>query len=109
MQKYNERKAMAMKGQYKTEEEKETWMGIINAALVSSDSSGEEEGEEVIIVHPLPWISADVATFKKKLDGEIAKEKSRQARRQMKRRVVGASSNRPCPVNLDMPSWALVE
>ena len=44
MQKYNERKAMAMKGQYKTEEEKETWMGIINAALMSSDSSGEEEG-----------------------------------------------------------------
>ena len=69
----------------------------------------KKKGEEVIIVHPLPCISDDVATFKKKLDDEIAKEKSPQARRQMKRRVVGASSNRPRPVNLDMPSWALVE
>ena len=76
-----------MKGQYKnkTEEEKETWMGIMNATLISSDSSGEEEGEEVIIVHPLTWISADVAAFKKKLDDDTAKEKLPQASRQIKR------------------------
>ena len=51
-------------------------MKIINSTLMSSDSSGEEEGEEVIIVHPIPWLSADVVALKKKLDQEIAKEKS---------------------------------
>lgn len=100
---------MATKGSYKSEEEKEAWMGVVNYALMSSESSGEEEGEEVIIVHPLPWISSEVGTFKKKLDNEIAKEKSPQGRRQMKRRVFGSASSRPRPLNPDLPSWALVE
>ena len=49
------------------------------------------------MVHPLPWLSADVSDFKCKLDEEIKKEKSPQAHRQMKRRVVGSASSRPCP------------
>ena len=94
---------MAAKGQYKTDEEKQMWLSIINSALMSSDSSGEDDGEEVIIVHPLPWISADVTAFKKKLDDQIAQEKSPQARRQMKRRVSGPFSRRSCPANLVYP------
>ena len=31
--------------------------------LMSSDSSGEDDGEEVLVVHPLPWISADMTAF----------------------------------------------
>ena len=84
-------------------------MGVVNYVLMSSESSREEEGEEVIIVHPLPWISSDVGAFQKKLDNEIAKEKSPQARLKMKQRVFGSVSNRPRPVNPDLPSWALVE
>ena len=85
-------------------------MKIINSTLMSSDSSGEEEGEEVIIVHPIPWLSADVVALKKKIDQEIAKEKSPQARRQMKRRVLGSSSSRQRPTNTtDYPPWVFVE
>ena len=97
---------MAERGQDKTEEEKEMWMSVINSALMSSDSSGEDEGEEVIAVHPLPWLSADVAAFKKKLDDQTLQEKSR---RQMKRRVIGCNSSRSCPANLDLPACFLVE
>ena len=100
---------MAERGQYKTEEEKEMWMSVLNSALMSSDSSGEDEGEEVIAVHPLPWLSADVAAFKKKLDDQTLQEKSPQARRQMKRRVIGRNSSRSCPANLDLPACFLVE
>ena len=76
-------------------------------SLMSSDSSGEDDGEDVIVVHPLPWISADMIAFKRKLDEQIKKERSPQARRQMKRRVIGPSSTRPCPEEVDVPAWAL--
>lgn len=98
---------MASKGNYKTNEEKEEWMGVLKMTIMSSDSSGEDDGEDVLVVHPLPWLSADVSDFKCKLDEEIKKEKSPQARRQMKRRVVGSASSRPCPS--DLPSWAIHE
>ena len=52
MQKYNKRRAMATKGNYSTTEEREEWLGMLKMAVMSSDSSGEEDGEEVIIVHP---------------------------------------------------------
>ena len=71
---------------------------------MSSDSSGEDDGDEVIIVHPLPWISADRQSSKSMLDEEIKKGRSPQARRQMKRRVTGTPSSRPCPADVDVPS-----
>lgn len=45
--------------------------------LMSSDSSGEDDGEEVAIrvVHPLPLISADMTAFKCKLDEQVKKVK----------------------------------
>ena len=109
LQKCNERRAMAEKGHYKNEEEKEKWLSVIHSSIISSDSSGEDEGEEVIIFYPLPWVSENVSAFKKKLDEEIAKQKSPQARQQMKRRVIGPFSGRLCPTNVDLPSWAIVE
>ena len=99
---------MAAKGHYTTTEEREEWLGVLKMAVMSSDSSGEEDGEEVIIVHPLSWISDNVKSFKNKLDEQIKNEKSPQARRQMKRRVLGPVSTKPCPASIDLPSWALV-
>ena len=46
-------------------------------------------------MHPLLWLSAEVIAFQQQLDEGIKKEKSPQARRQTKRRVVG------CPVPTD--------
>ena len=44
---------MATKRKYSTTEEREEWLGVLKVAVTSSDSSGEGDGEEVIIVHPL--------------------------------------------------------
>ena len=38
------------------------------------------------MVHPLPWLSAEVVAFKQQLDEQLKKEKILQARRQMKPR-----------------------
>ena len=67
---------MAAKGQYKTDKEREEWLGVMRPAFMSSDSSGEDDGEEVIIIHPLAWISSDVTLFKSKLDEEIRKKRA---------------------------------
>jgi hypothetical protein len=48
---------------------------------MSSDESGKDEDKEVIISHPLPWLSPAVQQFKKKLDDASLKDKSPQAKR----------------------------
>lgn len=97
---------MASKADYRNQEDKDKWLKLMKIEVMSSDESAEEDGEEVLIIHPLPWISAEVVAFKQKMDAEIKKEKSSQARRQTKRRVVGSPSTRPCPAQ-GLPSWAL--
>ena len=71
---------MAAKGNYKSEDEKKKWMEL---EVMSSDQSGDD-GDEIIMVHPLLWLSAEVVAFKKHLDDPLEKEKSPQAHRQMK-------------------------
>ena len=78
---------MAAEGNYKSEREMDECVEVM-----SSDESGEDDGDEIIVVHPLPWLSAEVVAFKQQLDEQLKKEKSPQARRQMKPRVVGAPS-----------------
>ena len=39
MQKYNDRKAMAGKGNYFNEDEKKKWMGVLKPEIMSSDES----------------------------------------------------------------------
>ena len=107
LQKYNDRKAMAGKGKYLNEEEKEKWMALLKLEVMSSDNSCCDDNDEYILVHPLPWLSAEVNEFKHKLDEEINKEKSPRARRQTKRRVIGSPSTRPMPTQ-GVPAWALV-
>ena len=68
---------MASKVKYRNEEERDKWMSVIKPEVMSSAESGEDDGEEVIIVRPLPWLSAEVTAFKQQLDEEIKKrEKS---------------------------------
>lgn len=107
MQKFNERKSMAAKGDYRNEEDKAKWSAVIKLEAMSSDESDTEDGEEVIDIHPLPWLSAEVIGFKSKLDEEIKKEKTPQARRQTKKRVIGVPSSRQRPSDKHFPSWAM--
>ncbi len=73
--------------------------------LMSSEDSQTDDDEELIVVRPLPWRTAYFDRMLKNLDSDIMEEKSPQARRLMKRRVVGASSSRAKPDSKDIPSW----
>ena len=48
-------------------QEKEKWKSISIMDITSSDESGHEDDKEVIISHPLPWLSANATQFKRKL------------------------------------------
>ena len=72
---------------------------------MSSDERGIDADKEVIVSHSLPWLSSNVTLFKKKLDEAGLKNKSPQARRQMKERVQGCPSLRPQPEGEALPSW----
>lgn len=74
---------------------------------ISSEESGCDDGDEVIITRRLPWLSATTQQFKRKLDLEIRNSKTPLARRQTKRRVDGAPSERPKPTESDIPTWIL--
>ena len=59
---------MAVKGNYKSKDEKEKWMSVMKLEVMSSDESGEDDGDEIIMVHPLPWLSAEVVAFKQQFN-----------------------------------------
>lgn len=106
MQKLNERKAMMAKGKFKEgERDMQVWKSLMTIEIMSSDESGEEEGEEILLVHALPWLSETVTQFKMSLDHEIISSRTPQARRQMKKRLTGCPSKRPVFGNL--PTWAI--
>ena len=73
--------------------------------LMSSEESENDNEDDVIVVHPLPWLSEKVENFKQTLDIKIKKDKTPQARRQMKQRIIGTTSSRP--PKLELPSWVL--
>ena len=95
---------MAAKAKYRNDDDKKKWLDVLNISIMSSDDSDEDNGEDVIIVHPLPWLASEVVAFKSKMDEEINNEKTSQARRQTKRRVIGVPSLRPEPPNDVLPS-----
>ena len=53
--------AMALKGKYASEKEKEKWMSVMRPEVMSSAEISEDDGEEVIVVHQLPWLTKEVA------------------------------------------------
>ena len=102
---FKKRKSVFEKGSFKDNQEKEKWRSVMCLEFMSSDESGIDEDKEVIISHPLPWLSPSVQQLKKKLDDASFKNKSPQAKRMIKERVVGTFSSRPKPTNDTVPSW----
>ena len=73
---------------------------------MSSEDSSEENN--CIIVKPLSWRATRVDNFFQSLDDKGKDGKSPQSIRQMKRRIMGESSQRPKPVaGTGILSWAM--
>ena len=86
-------------------DDKKLWEKIMVPSIMSSEESGaEDDGEEVLFTHPLPWRAPKVDTFFDSLDQAAKQTKSPQALRQMKKRVMGSFSARELPDGL--PKWA---
>lgn len=75
------------------EREKNKWSKCLTMDFMSSD---ESDGE-TIVVKTLSWRSSMVNDFFKSVDDEAYARKSEQAKRQTKKRLVGASSSREVP------------
>ena len=73
------------------------WEKVLILGFMSSEESDLDNEEEVLTLHPLPWRAEKVDMLFRKLDEITLKAKSPQARRQMKRRVLGAVSGRSSP------------
>ncbi len=58
----------------------EQWRDIMTIDAMSSEESDMEEGDQVIMLHPLPWLSQSVLQLKLTLDDQIKSSKSPQAR-----------------------------
>ena len=78
--------------------------------FMSSEESGTEDDEDVLIVKDLLWRSNIVDRFFQNLDEK--EEKSSQAKRQSKKRIRGRpdmASDRPKRIMHDSPSWVFAE
>lgn len=104
-QKLQERKATIEKMTFKDPQQLENWRQVLKAEYMSSEESATDEGEEVILVMPLPWRSVHLNQLLAWVDKKAMAEKTPQARRQTKRRKLGSPSCRPKPIG-DVPRWA---
>ena len=86
----------------------EKWRQVIKIEYISSEESGVDDENEVIILKSMPWRSVHVGQLFHRLDVKSLEDKSPQARRQMKKRVTGEISSRPRPIG-DLPSWAVTD
>ena len=73
--------------------------------MISSEDDNDED-DDVIVVRPLPWRSSTVNNFFASLDSHTKQQKTKQARRQTKTRVLGTASTRAMPENKSIPKWA---
>lgn len=85
-------------------EDKKLWEKVMLPSIMSSDDSGTDDGEEVLVTHPLRWRTSKVDNFFSSLDQAAKQAKSSQALRQRKKRVIGGFSDRKVPAGL--PKWA---
>ena len=77
--------------------------------MMSSEES-QVEGDEVIVVKPLPWRNDSVNQMIKRLDDKIMGERSSQARRQAKTRDYSTQpSSHAKPILGDLPKWLFKE
>ena len=83
------------------------WDKVMTISMMSSEESGNDGEDEILLVHPLTFRSGKVDRFFSMLDEKALQGKSAQARRQMKKRVQGDVSHRDLPVGHCFPKWAL--
>ena len=105
-QKLEERIATLSKVKFTVPKDREKWEKVLTLEVMSSEDSGMEEDEEILVVRPLPWRSTRVDEMFDELDKKILSGKSPRSRRQMKRRKVGNSSKRPRCTCDSIPKWA---
>ena len=85
--------------------EKEKWNKVLVVDMISSEESNSDD-DDLITTKPLPWRSPRVGTFFRQLDEKAYDTKSRQAKRQRKKRVLGhVDSERSMPSGF--PEWTL--
>lgn len=85
---------------------KEKWEKVLIPDMMSSEDDDDDGGGEAIIIRQLPWRSSTLNDFFLKLDMQAMSQKSSQAKRQMKRRILGSASTHPKPVEKGIPQWA---
>lgn len=109
MQKLQERIAALKKASFTDNNEKKQWEDILTVQIMSSDDSDvDDEGKEILVRKPLPWLSDSVQHLKQLLDPEILKQKTPQSLRQMKKRVEENVSTRGLPADSSKyPTWVL--
>lgn len=93
-----------------TESQKEKWGPCLVLDLMSSEESGDEDGEDedsegghAFRVRPLPWRSEKVTSFYIQLDKKFSKKQSRRSSIMTLKRHIGLVSDRPQPY--DLPNW----
>ena len=93
-QKLEERSASLSKMKFADAKDREKWEKVMTIEFISSEDSGSDNDDEVLIVRPLPWRSARVDhMFINNLDKQSIDNKSPLAKRQMMRRVLGLHSH----------------
>ena len=74
LQKLTERKAVLARRSFNDSgRDLEQWKAILTLDTMSSDESCDDDGEEVLIVHPVPCLSHTIEQFKLSLDQQIAR------------------------------------
>ena len=79
------------------------WQKVFVPEMISSEESGGEQAE-YIVIRPLTWRASRVVNFFKSLDDAAQEKMSSQSQRQKKERRMGEPSARPKPTEL--PAWA---
>lgn len=104
LQKVVDRRAALELQKFQKPSDKSLWKQLLKTDYMSSEESDVDGDEDVLQVHDLPWRKPSIKRMFATLDAESSKRKSAQAKRQMKRRVMGRNSTRPQPAS--MPKWA---
>ena len=84
-------------------------MSVMRPEVMSSAEISEDDGEEVIVVHQLPWLTKEVAVFKQQLDDEIIR-RNKALKHAFKQSVesLDVLQQDHYPTDEHFPTWALV-
>lgn len=107
LQKLTERRGALKHKKFKKTSDMALWEKLMKVEFMSSEESDIDGEEDVFVIHDLPWRKPSVKRMFSSLDAESSKNKSSQAKRQMKRRVSAGSSSRPKPTSC--PKWAVID